>query len=114
TGIPEGVPLSSRLKDPGAGATYHHFIAEQCTEGSGQDIGKFIFVMVVVQRGGQGSRRDRMMDNGKPFPCIIPFHFPLHSEATEIELISILGENDFCTHSSSSWRHKSLINGVRC
>jgi len=60
--VPERVPLVARLVDQVARAGLDDLVAEQRAHAALQDVAVLVLARVEVQRGGEGARRHRVLD----------------------------------------------------
>ena len=61
-GVPERVPLVARFEGEVAYLGVHHIVAEQRSQPTLQDVAVLVLLGVAVNRGGECSRRDRVLD----------------------------------------------------
>ena len=87
------MPLSSRLDHPTAWLGDNDPIPEQSAKCAVKDEGVFVLAVVAVQRSGESSRSQRMMDYGKSSTALFPVNFPTDSEPAEIESFAVFGGN---------------------
>src|SRR5919112_1585699 len=92
-GVPEGVPLVAGFEDHGPRARVHHGVTEQAPHPAFQDVVVLVLTRVPVQRGGEGSRGDRMFHQGAPPTRLLaPDHEP-DDERPEIDHLPVAGSD---------------------
>ena len=93
-GVPERVPLVTWFEGEVALLGVHHIVAEQRSQPTLQDVAVLVLLGVAVNRGGEGSRWDRVLDERESAARLLAPHDESGSDRSELDRLAVPWSDD--------------------